>query len=159
MLLSEPIHVANPDEFITVARDKPPPININAPQGIFWATCQSINLFLLGLLEGIINKKIAAIIAIVESFSAPAGITPSNAVESHFLDIHKEAVIINTIPTIISSCEIFPNSLILSFITLSFIDVFEPKGKHKNVSIIQVIGRSIIEVGNPIFNQSTKFIS
>ena len=103
LLLSDPIHAAKPDEFMTVARDNPPPININAPQGILWATSQLINLSLLGLLEGMINKIIAADIAIVESFNAPEGIIFSNALEIHFLDIHKEAVIINTTPTIISS--------------------------------------------------------
>ena len=103
LLLRDPIHVAKPDELITEARDNPPPININAPQGIFWATSQLINLFLLGLLDGIINKIIAAVIAIVESFSAPDGMMPSSVFESHFLDIHKEAVVINIIPTIISS--------------------------------------------------------
>ena len=35
LLLKAPIQAANPDELITLASARPPPINIKAPHGIF----------------------------------------------------------------------------------------------------------------------------
>ena len=66
--LNIPIHAANPEEFITDASDNPPPISMSAPHGIFCATFQFITLFRSFLKDGRINNKIAAAIAMLESF-------------------------------------------------------------------------------------------
>ena len=131
LLLKAPIQAANPDELITLASARPPPINIKAPHGIFWTTSQSINLFLFFSFEGNINKIIAANIAIEESFIAPIGIVFSRSEEIHFLEIHKKAVKIKTTPTKTSSWEIFPKLFILFFIILSLTIVSELIGKHR----------------------------
>ena len=107
----DPIHAASPELLIAAAKVRPPPIKISTPQGMFLATSQFISLSLPERKEGRINSIIAAPIAILESLIAPVGSVFSNRLLIHLLEIHNIAVIMKTEQTIISSRDIFPNSL------------------------------------------------
>ena len=74
------------------------------PHGNLTASCQFNNAFPLAL-DGIINKVIAAMMAII--VSSIAGINCFNKNDRH---IHAIAVAINTINTSFSSLDMGPNS-------------------------------------------------
>ena len=149
-----PIHNPKPVWDTWAPRDKPPPNNSNKPHGSF-DVASHCNKLLFPSDEGIINNRIAAIIATPASWSSIPKLSLINLLEIQNTIAKKKSA-----DTFISSLDKEPNS---SYISCNFILVSNDEEKEVgNIYFVRIIhaNTSITEAtGTPIFIQSKKLIS